>query len=295
MAGAILAPQRTPPIQGGIMAATSSANRANPPAQRNVACSIAIGMLAAAGVCAPPAFAQVAEQTSSGMQISVPASASSQAGVPESSEDAAQQQLLMQAVQMIKSGQSADAIAGPIAQVIAHYENGPGKDHAKRYYCASSQVEMFLYLGLAAKDHQNAVVLPQAWADAYFYESSALTDLGRIEESRAALVKSLALSPMNSLYLSELGYTYEVQHDNEKALDYFQQAEGAAEFSPADLKSSELAHALRGEGYVLTELHRLDEAEAMYQKALKLDPNDQKSKNELQYIAQLREKLGSEK
>ncbi|HET6906035.1 MAG TPA: tetratricopeptide repeat protein [Rhodanobacteraceae bacterium] len=275
------------------MAAIPSANRASPPALRNVVCSIAIGMFAVAGFCASPAHAQTAEQTSSGMQITVPASAGSQASVPASNEDEAQGQLLAQAMQMIKSGQSADAIAGPIAQVIAHYENGPGKDHKKRYYCASSQVEMFLYLGLAAQDHQNAVVLPQAWADAYFEESSALTNLGRIEESRAALVKALALSPMNSLYLSELGYTYEVQHDNEKALDYFQQAEDATNFSPADMKDAELAHALRGEGYALTELHRLDEAEAMYHKALKLDPNDQKSKNELEYIAQLREKLGS--
>lgn len=34
----------------------------------------------------------------------------------------------------------------------------------------------------------------------------------------------------------------------------------------------------------MTELHRLDEAEAKYHEALKLDPNDQKSKNELEYI-----------
>jgi tetratricopeptide (TPR) repeat protein len=253
-------------------------------------------MLCAIGLTASaPAPAQTTEQTSAGMQITVPANATSQAGVPGSAEDEAQRQLLAQAMQMIKSGHPADAIAGPIAQVIAHYENGPGKDHKKRYYCASSQVEMLLYLGLAAKDHQSAVVLPQAWADAYFEQSSALTDLGRIEESRAALVKALALSPMNSLYLSELGYTYEVQHDNEKALDYFQQAEDATNFSPPDMKDAELAHALRGEGYALTELHRLDEAEGMYQKALKLDPNDQKSKDELQYIAHLREKLGSGK
>ncbi|MGN6730278.1 MAG: tetratricopeptide repeat protein [Rhodanobacteraceae bacterium] len=273
------------------MAAISSAN---PPALRNVFRLIAIGLLAAS-VCASPAFAQVAEQTSSGMQISISPNANPQDAVPVTGEDAAQQQLLVQAVQMIKSGQSADAIAGPIAQVIAHYEDGPGKEQGKHHYCARDQLESFLYLADAAKDHQNAQVLPQVWADAYFEESSALTDLGRLEESQGALHKALALSPMNSLYLSELAYTYEVQHDNDKALDLFQQAEGAAQFSPPDQKNSELTHALRGEGYVLTELHRLDEAEAMYHKALKLDPSDQKSKNELQYIAQLRQKLGSEK
>lgn len=276
------------------MAALSRVQRASSRALRNGPGLAAIGMLAV-GFCASSARAQTAEQTSSGMQISLPPSASSQDAVPLSSEDQAQQQLLEQAMHLIKSGQPADAISGPIAQVIAHFENGPGKDHGKRYYCASSQVEMFLYLGLAAKDHQNAVVLPKVWADAYFEKSSALTDLGRIDESRAALVKALALSPLNSLYLSELGYTYEVQHDNKKALDYFQQAADATNFSPADMKDAELGHALRGEGYVLTELHRFDEAEARYHKALKLDPNDQKSKNELEYIARLRQRLGAEK
>lgn len=264
---------------------------------RGISVFILMGSLvASAGFFASPAHSQAAaEQTSSGMQISIPPDFNPKGSVPVTGEDAAQQQVLAQAMQMIKSGQPEAALKGPIVQVIAHYENGPGKDQGKRHYCARSQLESFLYLAEAAKDHQDAVVLPQVWADAYFYESSALTDLGRIDESRAALLKALALSPWNSLYMSELGYTYEVQHDNEKALDYFQQAEGATEFSPPDQKNAELAHALRGEGYALTELHRLDEAEAMYHKALKLDPNDQKSKNELQYIAQLREKLGSGK
>jgi len=293
-AGAILAPQRTPTIQGEIMADSSRAKCAGTPALGNFLALIATGVLAA-GVCMSPASAQVAEQTSSGMQISIPPDFKPQDSVPLRGEDETQQQLLSQAVQMIKSGRPADALSGPIAQVIAHYENGPGKEQRKLHYCARYQDESFLYLAEAAKDHQDAVVLPQTWADAYFEESSALTDLGRLEESQAALHKALALSPWDSLYLSELAYTYEMQHDNEKALDLFTQAEGATEFSPPDQKNSELAHALRGEGYALTELHRLDEAEAMYHKALKLDPNDQKSKNELQYIAQLREKLGSEK
>lgn len=274
------------------MAGIARANRANPPALRTVFGLIAIGALAVAGFV-PAVGAQTAEQTSAGMQISVPPNANSQDPVPLRDEDRAQQQLLAKAMKMIKAGQPDEAIAGPIAQVIAHYENGPGKEQGKRHYCARDQLESFLYLADAAKDHQDAVVLPQTWADAYFEESSALTDLGRLEESQAALHKAIALSPWNSLYLSELAYTYEKQHENEKALDLYTQAEGAAEFSPPDQKNSELGHALRGEGYALTELHRLDEAEAMYHKALKLDPNDQTSKNELEYIAQLREKLGS--
>lgn len=249
-------------------------------------------LVLAAGSFALPTHAQVAEQTSSGMQISIPTDFKPQGSVPLTGDDEAQQQRLSQAAQLIKSGHPADALAGPIAQVIAHYENGPGKEQGKRHYCARYQEESFLYLAEAAKDHQDAVVLPQTWADAYFYESSALTDLGRVEESRSALQKAVALSPWNSLFIAELAYTYEVQHDNQKALELFQHAEAATEFSPPELKNAEIAHALRGEGYALTELHRFDEAEARYRAALKLDPNDQKSKNELEYIRQLRAKSG---
>lgn len=276
------------------MATRSRAKCTQPFALRNVFVLLATGALAVAGFVRT-AGAQTAEQTSTGMQISIPPNANPQDPVPLSDEDQMQEQLLAQAMKMIKSGRPDEAITGPITRVIAHYENGPGREQGERHYCARDQLESFLYLAGAAADQRGAVVLPQTWADAYFEESSALTDLGRLEESQAALRKAIALSPSNSLYLSELGYTYEMQHDNEKALDLYSQAEGAAEFSPPDVKNAELAHALRGEGYALTELHRLDEAEAVYHKALKLDPNDQKSKNELQYIAQLRQKLGSGK
>lgn len=188
-------------------------------------------LVVAAMSVASSAHAQVAQQTSSGMQITLPASTGSQAVAPaKNREDDAQDQLLSQAVQMIKSGQPADALAGPVAQVIAYYENGVGKDHSQRHCCARSMVEVLLYTAGAAKDHQSAEVLTQTWASAYFYESSALTDLGRIVESQAALRKAIALSPWNSLYLSELAYTYEMQHDNEKALDLFTQAEGLRSF-----------------------------------------------------------------
>lgn len=244
-----------------------------------------------AGACGLAACVQGTKQTSSGTTITLPANGSPERPLPVGSDDEAQDRLLFKAAQMIKSGRASDALAGPIAQVIAHYENGPGKDHTQHHFCARSQLEAFVYMAEAAKEHENANVLPQVWARAYFFESSALTDLGRLAKSQAALRKALALSPSNSLYLSELGFTYEMQRDNEKALGLFQQAEAATEFTPPHLKEAELAHALRGEGFALTELRRLDEAEAKYHEALKLDPSDQRSKNELKYIAQLREKL----
>jgi Flp pilus assembly protein TadD len=48
--------------------------------------------------------------------------------------------------------------------------------------------------------------------------------------------------------------------------------------------------ALRGQGYALVELHRLDDAAAAYKACLKLEPGEPKSLGELGYIDGLRAK-----
>ena len=52
--------------------------------------------------------------------------------------------------------------------------------------------------------------------------------------------------------------------------------------------------ALRGQGYILVELHRLDEAEAAYRKCMALVPDEPNSKAELGYIAEQRKKAVGE-
>jgi tetratricopeptide (TPR) repeat protein len=44
----------------------------------------------------------------------------------------------------------------------------------------------------------------------------------------------------------------------------------------------------RGRGYVLTEMERLDEAEAAYRESLKFEPDNKIAKGELDYILRLR-------
>ena len=55
-------------------------------------------------------------------------------------------------------------------------------------------------------------------------------------------------------------------------------------------KLEDLGSAWRGEGYCLVEQGKLDEAEAIYRKALEANPKDQKSQGELRYIEGLRKK-----
>jgi tetratricopeptide (TPR) repeat protein len=63
--------------------------------------------------------------------------------------------------------------------------------------------------------------------------------------------------------------------------------------STKDLPPEARAHLLRGRGYALTELGRLDDAESAYRESLTLQPGNQTAQNELEYIARLRRDGGA--
>jgi len=172
-------------------------------------------------------------------------------------------------------------------QIISHYEREYPQDK-KRVYCARSQTEVVLYMVTAANDGVNAIALNSTWSAAYYLKAFALVELGKVADARDALERARVLSPQNSQILSELAYVHMLRGDNESSFATYALAEKAAEFSPADAKVEELTRALRGQGFLLTDHGRLDEAEAKYRKCLELNPDDPDAKRELDYIAKLR-------
>jgi tetratricopeptide (TPR) repeat protein len=204
--------------------------------------------------------------------------------------DDAQEQLLQQAMAQIKAGMNADAINGPLAQVIHTYETAYAHSK-KQVYCAQTMTEALLYSGIASTNHKDSVVLSKpTWAMAYFLRGYAYGSMGDPVHAEASLKQALALSPFNSQFLSELGNVYENEKNWSSALDTFQSADGAAEFAPPEQKISLRCHALRGQGYVLVELHKLDEAAQKYNACLSIKPGDQRSIDELGYVRGLQAK-----
>lgn len=199
-------------------------------------------------------------------------------------------ELLAASMKLIEAHKPAKAIDGPLQTLISEFENRFNK-RDMTYYCARGQAETLLYALQAANAKQNTVVLDTTWSDAYRLKGYALIDLGRIADAQVALKKAVALSPENSFYLSELAYTYQIQNKLAKALDIYTHAEEAARaFSPENVKTIELTRALRGQGFVLSDMNRLDEAESRYHACLRLNPEDEKAKHELKYIAELRKR-----
>ena len=207
---------------------------------------------------------------------------------PPLQQDAAAYALLESGLRLASSGHSDEALAG-FDKVIALYEDS-FKDEKDKLYSARSKTEMLGYLLQAVNAGESAKVVSASWARAYYLKGYVLQDLHRIAEAKAALLRAVELAPENSQYLGELGSIYQIERNWPRALDVFQSAASASDYSPPKLKNAELARAWRGMGYVLVELGQLDEAEKWYQKCLALDNNDARALAELRYVQERRAK-----
>jgi len=220
-------------------------------------------------------------------QGSISFSAKANAEAAKSPGPSKEYSLLVEGRQVLQQGNPQRANTDYFDLVINRFEV-MYKDSKSRIYSAQNQVQVIIYAALPAGDKQSVEVIDTVWADAYLLKAYALTELKRVPEAQKALESAIALSPMNSQYLSELAYTYQAQKDCDKSIATYVQAASMAELASGDAKSIDLTRAWRGQGYCLVEQGKLAEAEAMYRQCLALDPKDNRAKRELQYIEGLK-------
>lgn len=159
-------------------------------------------------------------------------------------------------------------------------------------YVARTQEEMFFLLLLAAADGKTANVVNTPCSEIYYLTGYASLDLGRVEDAQSYVNKAIAMSPLHSLYLSELGHIYQLKKEWLLALSTYEKAEQyAQDFSPEHLKLKELSRAKRGVGFTLIELDRLEEAKIKFNECLDINPEDKTAIAELAYIKQLENKI----
>lgn len=202
--------------------------------------------------------------------------------------DAKLAQLLNEGAKLAEARKFKEAVER-FDSVIAVYEDR-FRDTDDRVRCARWLGEIMYYLLEAGKiePKKKVIGLSQTWADAYFMKAYVLVHVGEFAQAKPVLEKAINLSPSNSLYLSELGGIFQREKNWPMALQTFQSAERATEFSPPNTKNVELSKAWRGIAFVFVEQGRLDEAEGLYRKCLELDKNDTRAANELRYIEKVR-------
>lgn len=200
----------------------------------------------------------------------------------------------------------ADAV---IAGYAERYPSG-----RTRWYSASSEAEAARYRSIdaIARDpaFDRADVRVNVWGEAYHVKGYALIEQAMLrDDSKTAKAESnlpkldpvlaarametlsagLVLQPYHVRMRNELGFLEQSLGRSEQALETFRLAEVAAQDPADDDGRASLTRAMRGVGFALIELDRLDEAEAKFRAVLRIDPDDKMAQSELRYIRDLRE------
>jgi tetratricopeptide (TPR) repeat protein len=171
--------------------------------------------------------------------------------------------------------------------VIAAYE-ADHKDNPDTFFCASTPAETLMVLGTAAADKKDAVAVDGTYCDALFITGFSLIDLDRQDDAKAFLQNASDRAPYNGHYMNELAEWHKRKGDWQTAYDIFARAAELGEFAPEEFGKKQNARALRGMGFSLIEMGKLDDAETKFKQSLKLEPKNPSAKHELQYIKEQR-------
>jgi tetratricopeptide (TPR) repeat protein len=195
-----------------------------------------------------------------------------------------QREMLVTGRDLMTVGQPRRAIDEYFDKVIRHFEQAY-KDSEQAVYSSQSLQMGLVYSAIPRPDKKGSLVLDSTWGDAYLLKAYALTDLGELQPAREALQSALVVSPMSAKYMSELAYTYTAEKNFGKSIELYRRAADFANLTSSGVMLNEdLARAWRVEAFALIEQGKTQQARALYEKCLELDPHDSKALDELKYL-----------
>ncbi|MFO1022476.1 MAG: tetratricopeptide repeat protein [Planctomycetales bacterium] len=126
--------------------------------------------------------------------------------------------------------------------------------------------------------------IPNAYPRAFYYLGFIAVKHKQFDQAIKYLDRGLAMDPSNPNFLFEKAQALVHSGKPEEALAFYGQVNEIGPF----VNRRHLAVALRGRGFILIELQRLDEAEQAFKSSLELDPDNRIALHELAYIEHLR-------
>jgi tetratricopeptide (TPR) repeat protein len=158
------------------------------------------------------------------------------------------------------------------------------------YSCSDNLIGALSSLVTTATPPRKAVVYNAGVCDALFIKGFSMIDMKRGGEAEPFLRRATELAPANAHYLNEYAEWHKSARQWQTSYDLFAKAADLAPQQPVDVRDKRHARSLRGMGFNLIEMGKLEQAEALMNQSLKLEPDSQAAKNELQYIAEQRAK-----
>lgn len=207
---------------------------------------------------------------------------------PQLSREALDAEQVDAAVALIADGELAEAerlLADVAVRTPAQYElvclNGTQLDI--KFWDLSD----FLHYVMWQQKHgveRGITWIPSAYPRALYYLGFLRVKQGRYLDAIEFLDRGERLEPTNPNFRLERAQAIARMERYQDSLAYYQQVR---ELGP-HTSAKHLGLALRGEGFALIELARLDEAEACFRQSLEFDPESPVAANELAYIQELR-------
>lgn len=141
--------------------------------------------------------------------------------------------------------------------------------------------------GKKGSEQNKAVAVINTYGTAAFLLGTLAVERRQPEEALIWLDRGLAFQPDNLMLVTEKGSALVLQHRFAEALAFYD-AQPPLDIMATLANPDGEARVQRGRGFCLTELNRLDEAEAAYVKSLELEPDHGGAKAELAYIRKLK-------
>lgn len=203
--------------------------------------------------------------------------------VSDSSIEAVRAPELNDAIALLEAGKPEKAMA-LYDSILASYER---KYTEGVFFCAdgaTNALEVILQ-SIDPDKPTSFKVLGPTWCEALWGKGFALIDLNRSAEAEPFLVRAVSMAPTNAHYANELAELYKSRRDWQRAYDTFEMAFNRTSQDKGGPDSAVAARSLRGLGFTLIELKRLDEAEARFRQSLEYQPGHPGALSELEYIA----------
>lgn len=206
----------------------------------------------------------------------------------ETNTETADAQKVDQAIATLRQGDLRTAerlLREVIANTPPNYVNAYDQDGT--LYVKFWDQEEFIYYVLRQKERgteQDVIWRENAYPRAYYYMGFLEVERGRPQEALQWMDAGQKLEPQQPHFRLEKGKALSSLGDFPGALTLYSEVLVMGE----DISPMDRAAALRGQGFQLIELNRIDEAEACFLDSLALDPTSEVAHGELGYIAHLR-------